>query len=94
MAKNEFELVTSTQDDALTLLIGKNGDALMGAVLCPALATGGRLPKDYNSGSLPGQEAFRSAVKLANELKVPIVIMDPQGVWPAEWGTLYVTEAE
>lgn len=90
--KNEFELVTEAPDDALTLLIGKSGDKLVGAVHCPASATGGRLPKDYSSGEMPGQEAFRSAIKLANDLKVPIVIMDPHDAWPKEWGTLYVTE--
>jgi hypothetical protein len=28
-------------------------------------------------------------VKLANEIKAPIVVMDPDGLWNAEWGALY-----
>ena len=34
-------------------------------------------------------EAFRSAIRLANEIKSPIVVLDPQGLWNAEWGDLY-----
>ena len=89
---NEFERVDEAPDDALTLLIGKGGDGIVGAVHCPASATAGRLPKDYSSGQMSGQEALRSAIKLANDLKLPIVVMDPQDVWPKEWGMLYVTE--
>lgn len=92
MAKSEFEKVDSIQSDALTLeLIARDG-AQFGIVHCAASATGGRLPKDYASGALPGQEAFRSAVKLANELKVPMVVLDSQDLWPAEWGQLYLAE--
>jgi hypothetical protein len=94
MAKNEFEKVDSLQADALTLELVARDGVQFGIVHCAASATNGRLPKDYSSGELAGQEAFRSAIKLANELKVPIVIFDPQDIWPAEWGTLFVTEAE
>jgi hypothetical protein len=34
-------------------------------------------------------ESFRSAIKLANEMKVAVVILDPLGIWKAEWGDLY-----
>ena len=92
MARNGFERVEAAPDDALTLLIGKNGEDLMGAVNCPASATGGQLPKDYASGPMTGKEAFRSAIQLANSLKIPMVVMDPQGVWPAEWGDLTIAD--
>jgi hypothetical protein len=89
-AKNEFEKVESVQPDALTLeLIARDG-AQFGIVHCPAAATGGRLPKDYRSEPMPGKEAIKSAVKLANDMKAPIVVLDPQELWPAEWGTLYI----
>jgi hypothetical protein len=94
MARNVFEQVDEAPDDALTLLIGKQGDELMGAVNCPASATAGQLVKDYASGGMPAKEAFRSAIQLANKLKVPIVVMDPQGVWDREWGDLRRTDAE
>lgn len=92
MPKNEFERVEEAPDDALTLLIGREGEEIVGAVHCPASATNGRLPKDYSSGRMSGQEAFRSAIKLANDLKLPLVVMDPLDVWPKEWGILFVTE--
>ena len=34
-------------------------------------------------------EAFRSAIRLANEIKSPIVVLDPDGLWKPEWGDLY-----
>ena len=33
-------------------------------------------------------DSFRSAVKLANEMKVAIVVMDPDGIWQSQWGDL------
>jgi hypothetical protein len=30
-----------------------------------------------------------SAITLANRMKVAIVVMDPDGLWKAEWGELY-----
>ena len=28
------------------------------------------------------------AIRLANEMRVPLVVLDPDGLWQAEWGTL------
>lgn len=92
--KNEFEKVDSVQSDAITLeLIAQDG-AQFGIVHCPASAAGGRLPKDYRSQPMPGKEAIRAAVKLANDMKAAIVVLDSQDLWPAEWGVLYITEAD
>jgi hypothetical protein len=33
------------------------------------------------SGELPAIDSFRFAIKLANEMKVAIVVMDPDTVW-------------
>jgi len=90
--KNEFEKVDAVQPDAITLeLIAQDG-VQFGVVHCPASASGGRLPKDYRSEAMPGKDAIRAAVKLANDMKAAIVVLDPQDLWPAEWGTLFVTE--
>jgi hypothetical protein len=89
MAKNRFEQVDELQEDAITLRLGKQEDGDFGAINCPAAISGGKLSEDVQSGNLPMQEAFRSAVKLANEMKAPIVVMDPDGLWNAEWGALY-----
>lgn len=92
MAKNEFEKVDSVQPDALTLeLIAQDG-VQVGVVHCLASAAPGKLPKDYKSQPLPGKDAFRSAIKLANELKVAMVVLDPQDLWPEDWGQLFISE--
>ncbi len=92
--KNEFEKVDAVQPDALTLELLARDGAQLGIVHCPAKATGGRLPKDYRSEPMPGKEAIKSAVKLANDMKAPIVVLDPQDLWPAEWGTLFIAVDE
>ena len=38
---------------------------------------------------MPPVEAFRAAIRLANEIRAPIVVEDPQGLWQEEWGVLY-----
>jgi len=44
---------------------------------------------DKISGELPAVVSFRSAVKLANEMRVAMVVIDPHGVWKNDWGELY-----
>jgi hypothetical protein len=51
--------------------------------------SGGRLQQDVTSDEMDDVQAFRSAIRLANEIKAPIVVMDPQGIWKADWGDLY-----
>ena len=63
--------------------------SLGATVFCPAVISGGRLIEDTISKDMPLVEGFRSAVKLANELKAPIVVLDPDAVWMPDWGTLY-----
>jgi hypothetical protein len=89
MVKNEFEQVDAPIPDGMTLRLIHSGTGPVAEVLCPAKAAGGRLPKDYNSGPLAPKEAFRSAIKLANEFKVPLVVVDNDGLWDKEWGALY-----
>ena len=88
-AKNRFEQVDEVQPDAITLSLTKEGDREAGVVIFPASASNGRLLEDRISDPLPPADSFRSAIKLANEMKVAIVIMDPQGLWKPEWGALY-----
>ncbi|WP_420101029.1 hypothetical protein [Bosea sp. (in: a-proteobacteria)] len=90
--QNEFEKVDSFQTDALTLALSAQDGALHGVVHCPAAATGGRLPKDFTSQPMPGKEAIQSAIKLANDLKLPVVVLDPEELWPEDWGTLFIAE--
>ena len=50
-------------------------------MIFPASASGGRFSEDKISDELPAVDSFRSAIKLANEMKVAIVVMDPNNVW-------------
>jgi hypothetical protein len=43
---------------------------------------------------MPAKDALSGAVQLANQLKIAIVIQDPDGVWKQEWGELYRDESE
>jgi hypothetical protein len=87
--KNRFEQVDEVQTDAITLSLTKEGNDESGVVFFPASASGGRLSEDRISDKLPAQESFRSAIKLANEMKVALVVMDPDAVWNPLWGDLY-----
>jgi hypothetical protein len=89
MAKNRFEQVDQREPDAITLALRKTETESVATVFCPAVISGGRLSEDTISKDMPLVEGFRSAVKLANELKAPIVVLDPDAVWLPEWGTLY-----
>lgn len=93
-AKNRFEQVDEPADDAMTLTLARDGEKQFGTIACPAAVTGGRLPKGFNSGELPLKDSFRTAVRLANEYKVALVVADPAGLWQAEWGSLYRYEDE
>jgi hypothetical protein len=89
MAANRFEQVDEIQPDAITLSLGRSGEGEVGSVIFPASASGGRLSEDKISGELAAVDSFRSAIRLGNDMKVAVVVIDPQGVWKKEWGELY-----
>jgi hypothetical protein len=89
MAANRFEQVNEVQPDAITLSLRKSASGEVGGVIFPATASGGRLNEDKISAELPAVDAFRSAIKLANEMRVAMVVMDPEDVWKKDWGELY-----
>jgi hypothetical protein len=89
MPKNRFEQVDEPQPDAITLALTARDGKTFGTVTCPAEVSRGHLAQDMTSQELGDIEAFRSAVRLANEVKAPIVVVDPDGLWNAEWGDLY-----
>ena len=86
---DRFEQVSEVQPDAITLSLSRSASGEVGAVILPAAASGGRWSEDKISGELPAINSFRSAIKLANEMKLAIVVLDPEGVWKKEWGELY-----
>jgi len=89
MARNRFEQVDERQEDAITLSLWKQGEDMVGSVTVPAGLARGRLANDSDSGGLAAKDAFRAAVSIANEMKAPMVVMDPEGLWQSEWGDLY-----
>jgi hypothetical protein len=86
---NRFELVDEAQPDAITLCLMKDGEENVGTVTCPASISGGRLAADMISEQMPAKDAFRSAIRLANEIKAAIVVQDASSLWQKEWGELY-----
>jgi hypothetical protein len=86
---NRFERVDEPQPDAISLMLWTSGGRSYGRITCPAAVSAGRLPYDVTSEELGAIEAFRSAIKLANELRAPVVVIDRDGVWKPEWGELY-----
>ncbi|WP_294541180.1 hypothetical protein [uncultured Rhodoblastus sp.] len=89
MTVNRFEQVDELQDDALNLSLAQSPEGQTGRVRVPHSAVEGRLPGGVDSGDVPARDAFRGAVKLANDLKLAIVVIDPDNVWQKEWGELF-----
>jgi hypothetical protein len=87
---NRFELVDELQPDAITLTLVQRSDGQWASVHCPVSALpAGTARQDMNSGDLAPSVAISAAVKLANELKLAIVVIDSDNVWKKEWGELY-----
>lgn len=87
--RNRFEQVDDVQPDAITLELSPGGLPDVARVHVPAEIAPERLDEDQASEPLPKKDAFRSAIKLANELKAPVVVVDADGAWDQEWGDLF-----
>jgi hypothetical protein len=87
---NRFEQVDELQPDAITLTLVQRSDGQWASVHCPASALPpGAVTENLNSGDLAPSVALSAAVKLANDLKLAIVVIDRDGIWKKEWGALY-----
>lgn len=87
---NRFERVDELAPDAITLSLTRGQAGASGVVVCPQSAMPGRLARDYRSESFPAKDALVQAIKLANDVKLAVVVMDPDNVWRDEWGELYL----
>ena len=85
---NRFEQVDEVQPDAITLVLEQRIDGQWAKVFCPASASPA-LSENKVSESVPPKDALSGAVKLANQLKLAIVVVDPNAIWKKEWGELY-----
>jgi hypothetical protein len=84
---NRFEQVDEVANDAISVILEQRSDGQWARIYCPASAGEG-LQNRMSARAAP-KDALSSAVKFANEMKLAIVVVDPDGVWKKEWGELY-----
>jgi hypothetical protein len=94
MAKNRFEQVDELQVDAINLILIQKGDGQVGIVHCPKTVAPDQLPADLRTQEMPARDALAGAVQLANRRKLPIVVIDRDNIWKAEWGDLWRYQEE
>ena len=90
---NRFEQVDEVVGDAITIVLAQGADGQWAKVVCPKSAHES-LVADRVTERMAPKDALSGAVKLANQLKLAIVVLDPDGVWKKEWGELYRDEGE
>ncbi len=85
---NRFEQVDEVVADAITIVLSQRPDGKLAKVVCPKSAHES-LPLDRMTEPMAPKDALSGAVRLANQLKLAIVVLDPDGAWKPEWGALY-----
>jgi hypothetical protein len=85
---NRFEQVDEVVEDAITIVLAQWPDGQWAKVHCPRTADAS-FAVDRVSEPVPPKDGLSGAVRLANQLKLAIVVVDPDGVWKPEWGELY-----
>jgi hypothetical protein len=85
---NRFEQVDEVVHDAITIVLSQRADGQWATVVCPKTAHES-FATDRFTQPMPPKDALSGAVRLANQLKLAIVVQDPDGVWKSEWGELY-----
>jgi hypothetical protein len=85
---NRFEQVDEVVADAITIVLAQRPDGQWAKVVCPKSAHES-LTVDRVTEPMPPKDALSGAIRLANQLKLAIVVVDPDGVWKPEWGELY-----
>ena len=88
---HRYEQVDLPSNKAVTLTLGTNGGRDRGGVTGPTKLTLGQqtVVCTPQPGSLTPTKAFAMAEKLADQLGLPIVVVDPNGIWNPVWGELY-----
>jgi len=85
---NRFEQVDEMVDDAITVALERRPDGDWARIFCPQSAHAS-LREDWATEAMAPNDALSAAVKLANNLKLAIVVVDPGAAWRREWGELY-----
>jgi hypothetical protein len=85
---NRFEQVDEVVGDAITIVLEQRPDGQWAKVVCPKTAHES-FAADRVTEPMAPKDALSGAVRLANKMKLAIVVLDPDGVWKTEWGELY-----
>jgi len=94
MGRNRFEQVDELQPDAINLTLSQRSDGQVGIIHCPKTAAPDQLPADLTSQEIPARDAVIGAIQLANSKELPIVVIDRDNIWKAEWGDLWRYEEQ
>ncbi len=94
MGRNRFEQVDELQADAINLTLSQRSDGQVGIIHCPKTAAPDQLPADLTSQEIPARDAVIGAIQLANSKELPIVVIDRDNIWKAEWGDLWRYEEQ
>jgi len=88
---HRYEQVDHPSNKAVTLTLGTNGGRDRGEVIGPTKIILGQqtLVCTPQPGSLTPTKAFAMAEKLADHTGLPLVVVDPNGIWNPVWGELY-----
>jgi hypothetical protein len=88
---HRYEQVDHPSNKAVTLTFRTNGGRDRGEVTGPTKITLGQqmVVGTPQPGSLTPTKAFATAEKLADHLGLPLVVVDPNGIWNPVWGQLY-----
>jgi hypothetical protein len=90
---NRFEQVDEPVPDAISVILQQRSDGKWARVYCPKSAAPSMMSDRASDSSAP-TDALSAAVKLANELKLAVVVVDPDNVWKKEWGELFRDDGE
>ena len=85
---HRYEQVEHPSNKAVTLTFGTNGGRDRGGVTGPTEIIVGQ-QMVVQPGSLTPTKAFAMAEELADQLGLPLVVVDPNGIWNPVWGELY-----
>jgi hypothetical protein len=88
---HRYEQVDHPSNKAVTLTFGTNGGRDRGGVTGPTEIIFGQrmVVHTPQPGSFTPTKAFAMAEELADHLGLPLVVVDPNGIWNPVWGELY-----